>query len=69
MDEADVASGYTEMFLNAAIQTHWNAVGRTRTESAENCDICSDPIPEARRLAVPGCLLCVDCQSDQERNC
>jgi len=32
--------------------------GPTRTE----CDECGEPIPEKRRLAVPGCRLCIDCQ-------
>ncbi len=31
-------------------------------ESAEDCDSCGTDIPEARRLAVPGCRFCVDCQ-------
>ncbi|WP_036997022.1 TraR/DksA C4-type zinc finger protein [Metapseudomonas resinovorans] len=35
---------------------------RYQGESAEDCDSCGDEIPEARRLAVPGCRLCVDCQ-------
>ncbi|WNF45833.1 TraR/DksA C4-type zinc finger protein [Pseudomonas sp. SG20056] len=36
-------------------------------ESAEYCDGCGVPIPQARRLAVPGCQFCVDCQSLLER--
>ena len=31
-------------------------------ESAEDCDECGTDIPEARRLAVPGCRFCVECQ-------
>lgn len=34
--------------------------------SFEFCDFCGNPIPEARRLAVPGVELCVDCQRDEE---
>ena len=36
-------------------------------ESRETCADCDEPIPEARRLAVPGVRLCLDCQqaSDQ----
>lgn len=30
--------------------------------SAEFCEDCTDPIPEARRQAVPGCTRCVWCQ-------
>lgn len=32
-------------------------------ESRETCIDCDEPIPEARRLAVPGCRRCVDCQT------
>ena len=35
-------------------------------ESAEDCDSCGVEIPQARRLAVPGCQLCVDCQGLRE---
>lgn len=31
-------------------------------ESARFCVECDEPIPEARRQAVPGVQLCVDCQ-------
>lgn len=31
-------------------------------ESAEDCESCGADIPEARRLAVPGCRFCVECQ-------
>ncbi|UQY33802.1 TraR/DksA C4-type zinc finger protein [Pseudomonas fulva] len=36
-------------------------------ESAEECESCGTDIPLARRLAVPGCQTCVDCQSLRER--
>lgn len=36
-------------------------------ESAEECESCGEVIPQARRLAVPGCRFCVDCQSRLER--
>lgn len=26
------------------------------------CTDCDDPIPEPRRLAVPGCLRCIECE-------
>lgn len=31
-------------------------------EGAEHCEECGDPIPEARRQAIPGVRLCVACQ-------
>lgn len=36
--------------------------------SAEFCAECDDPIPEARRVAVPGVQLCVNCQAGRDRN-
>jgi phage/conjugal plasmid C-4 type zinc finger TraR family protein len=31
-------------------------------ESRRNCEECGEPIPEARRKALPGVRLCVACQ-------
>ena len=36
-------------------------------KSAEFCDECGNPIPEARRIAVPGVQHCVGCQSELEQ--
>ena len=35
-------------------------------ESAEDCESCGTDTPEARRLAVPGCRFCVECQGLRE---
>ncbi|MEQ8320681.1 MAG: DksA/TraR family C4-type zinc finger protein [Rhodospirillales bacterium] len=35
-------------------------------DSATHCDECEDPIPEARRKAVPGVRTCVQCQSQRD---
>lgn len=35
-------------------------------ESAHECADCDAVIPEARRKAVPGCQLCIDCQQLRE---
>nr|WP_312231682.1 TraR/DksA C4-type zinc finger protein [Pseudomonas sp.] len=35
-------------------------------DSAEECESCGTDIPLARRLAVPGCQTCIDCQSLRE---
>lgn len=36
-------------------------------ESRTHCEMCEEPIPEARRKAIPGVRLCVDCQADLEK--
>ena len=51
-----------------------DAIARARSqlprgESLSHCAECDAPIPEARRQAVPGVRLCVNCQAshDQEQ--
>ena len=36
-------------------------------ESLEYCEECDARIPEARRKAVAGVRLCINCQSEQEQ--
>lgn len=36
-------------------------------DSLEFCEECDKPIPEARRQAVPGVRLCIQCQSELEK--
>ena len=36
-------------------------------ESLRYCEMCEEPIPEARRKAVPGVRLCLNCQSAVEK--
>ncbi|MGQ7956292.1 DksA/TraR family C4-type zinc finger protein [Pseudomonas sp. SP16.1] len=38
-----------------------------RGESLQRCEECDAPIPEARRQAVPGVRLCVNCQAEHDR--
>lgn len=35
-------------------------------ESLKRCEECDKTIPEARRAAVTGVRLCIDCQSEQD---
>jgi phage/conjugal plasmid C-4 type zinc finger TraR family protein len=49
-----------------------DAVKRARSrlgkgESSTHCDMCGVAIPEARRKALPGVRLCIDCQSEVEK--
>lgn len=37
-------------------------------KSLSDCEECGEPIPEARRRAVPGVRLCVECQSSVDQN-
>lgn len=35
-------------------------------ESFEECAECGEPIPEARRRAIPGVKLCIECQGERD---
>ncbi|MBT0720303.1 DksA/TraR family C4-type zinc finger protein [Tatumella sp. TA1] len=36
-------------------------------ESAEFCEACGEPIPLARRQALPGVIYCINCQDTQDK--
>jgi len=38
-----------------------------RGESPEHCEECGETIPLARREAIPGVRLCLDCQEADDR--
>ena len=42
------------------------AVKRPTGESLTHCADCEEPIPEARRAALPGVKLCIDCQIERD---
>ncbi|MFT3689580.1 DksA/TraR family C4-type zinc finger protein [Paenirhodobacter sp.] len=44
------------------LQTRRAPVGESLTECAE----CGEEIPEARRIAIPGVKLCIDCQKARD---
>ncbi|MBL35927.1 MAG: hypothetical protein CMI10_13625 [Oceanospirillaceae bacterium] len=64
MDEAhfEMAQRLQEAQLQQSLASRVQYQG----ESAEDCENCGIDIPQARRLAVPGCRFCVDCQAWQE---
>lgn len=54
--EASIGDELARMRLRARVG------GESRTHCAE----CNEPIPEARRTALPGVTLCRDCQSERD---
>lgn len=36
-------------------------------ESLEVCESCGEDIPEARRKALPGVRLCLECQTERDK--
>jgi phage/conjugal plasmid C-4 type zinc finger TraR family protein len=69
-DDVDRASDReAELLTEALYQQARRAglAGKTVADSASECEDCGDLIPQARRVAVPGCLYCVACQTAHER--
>ncbi|MDU9002706.1 DksA/TraR family C4-type zinc finger protein [Sedimentitalea todarodis] len=46
----------------ARLKTRRGPQGESRTHCAE----CEEPIPEARRKAIPGVKLCIDCMQERD---
>jgi phage/conjugal plasmid C-4 type zinc finger TraR family protein len=72
--EVDMATGWAgDNAVNDQIDaTVSDAVKRVRSQmrsgpSRTHCEECGEPIPEARRKAMPGVRLCVACQEDFDR--
>ncbi|GAB7078329.1 TraR/DksA C4-type zinc finger protein [Megalodesulfovibrio paquesii] len=65
MDEADQAQRAEAAFLAQALAQAGRA-GAPELANADglcpDCTDCGDPIPAARRQAMPGCRRCRDCQ-------
>ncbi|ACL05249.1 transcriptional regulator, TraR/DksA family [Desulfatibacillum aliphaticivorans] len=56
----EAAADYTRFSIEAARS-------RGSQSTLADCQDCGDPIPEARRKAVPGCTRCLDCQETYEQ--
>ncbi|WP_072450769.1 MULTISPECIES: TraR/DksA C4-type zinc finger protein [unclassified Pseudomonas] len=67
MDVTDRASVVEEANREAAIAAHLAQARKPIGVSALECVDCGLEIPEGRRLAVPGVMLCIDCQDVHER--
>jgi len=63
------SDGAVQDQIDATIE---DAVQRARSAlprgpSLANCEACNEPIPKARRDAVPGVRLCIACQAESDR--
>ncbi|MBI5918989.1 MAG: TraR/DksA C4-type zinc finger protein [Nitrosomonadales bacterium] len=65
-DEADRAQEREEQQRADALAAQ---ARRSQTDGVEHefCTKCEDPIPPARRVALPGVELCVECAERGER--
>lgn len=63
------ADGAVQDQIDATVS---DAVSRARSQlnqgaSATCCEECGDPIPEARRQALPGVRFCIRCQEERDK--
>lgn len=63
MDDADFGSAYADVYLQAAMQNRWKPGGEAAGDCVDTCEACGEEIPKGRRDAMPGCRLCVTCQT------
>ena len=71
-DDVDRANEVAELRLGDALRRQARRAGlagKTVADSAEVCESpgCGEEIPLARRVAVPGCKLCMACQARREK--
>ncbi|TKB49180.1 DksA/TraR family C4-type zinc finger protein [Ferrimonas aestuarii] len=60
-----------DVSINDAVSQIHNRLPDPNRPSAAECDECGEPISEARRRALPGVRLCIQCQTEldkQQRN-
>ncbi len=65
MDEFERAQENEERDRQQALARH--ARQRRSGPSAETCIDCGEAIPEARRIAMVGCVRCVGCEEQREQ--
>ena len=65
-DIADFANDLVQERLDQALAARNAVKPVTAAHSFMYCENCEEPIPEARRLAVQGCIYCVSCQAVDE---
>ena len=64
--QIDQACEIEEMHRRLALEEQARKSQAAAAVSAYECEECGEPIPEARRQAVPGCRCCIDCQQIEE---
>ena len=64
MDVSDRATQREEEFRDDALREARRLPALM--DSARECRACAEPIPDARRQALPGVQTCVECQTEHE---
>jgi phage/conjugal plasmid C-4 type zinc finger TraR family protein len=67
-EEAEVAQIRSlQLHMGALSKVQETLAEQRKFESLSECAECGEEIPEARRKAVQGCMLCIHCQELEER--
>jgi phage/conjugal plasmid C-4 type zinc finger TraR family protein len=53
--------------IEASILARLSAPKQSRGQSLTHCAECEEPIPHARRRAIPGVKLCIHCQQERDQ--
>jgi phage/conjugal plasmid C-4 type zinc finger TraR family protein len=67
-DQFDRAQDLDAYYLNQALEIRAQGMPKGNAVAGLRCVECGDDIPEARRLAVPWCTRCRDCQQEWEND-
>jgi phage/conjugal plasmid C-4 type zinc finger TraR family protein len=62
-DVADIANDVEQERMQRILSSRPQQINQV---SAIDCEECGAPIPEARRLVLPGVITCVHCQTLNE---
>lgn len=68
MDQFDRAQELDARYRRQALDEWSRSRGDGGELAASKCVECGKTIPQARRLAAPGCTRCITCQQEWERN-
>ena len=67
-EEAEMAQLHSiHIHMNALEEHRRRMAKQAENPSLEECEECGEPIPEQRRLLIPGVTMCVDCKERQEK--
>lgn len=69
-EQIDEAQALAERFIESSLHQQQLRAHSSQAEPAggpRDCECCGEPIPPARLKVVPCALLCVECQTFQER--
>ena len=65
MDQFDRAQEMDAYYRDQALELHMKRMAAVG-ETLSHCLECGNEIPEARRIVLPGCTHCRDCQQQLE---